>query len=71
NGRRGRVMGVDAKGKRQVIRARVPMAEVLSYAPDLTSLTGGRGAFTTEFDHYEEVPTQIVQKIIEQAKSEQ
>ena len=71
NGRRGRVMGVGAKGKRQVIRARVPMAEVLSYAPDLTSLTGGRGAFTTEFDHYEEVPTQIVQKIIEQAKSEQ
>ncbi len=71
NGRRGRVLGMDAKGKRQVIRAKVPMAEILSYAPDLTSMTGGRGAFTTEFDHYEEVPAQMVQKIIEQAKSKE
>lgn len=71
NSRRGRVLGVDAKGKRQVIRARVPMAEILSYAPDLTSMTGGRGAFTTEFDHYAEVPAQIIQKIIEQAKSKE
>ncbi len=70
NGRRGKVLGVDARGKRQVIRARVPMAEILSYAPDLTSMTGGRGAFTTEFDHYQEVPAQIVQKIIEQANKE-
>lgn len=69
NGRRGKVLGVDTKGKRQVIRARVPMAEILSYSPDLTSMTGGRGVFTTEFDHYEEVPAQIVQKIIERAKS--
>ncbi len=69
NGRRGKVLGVDTKGKRQVIRARVPMAEILSYSPDLTSMTGGRGAFTTEFDHYEEVPAQIVPKIIERAKS--
>jgi len=71
NSRRGRVLGVDAKGKRQVIRARVPMAEILSYAPDLTSMTGGRGAFTTEFDHYQEVPAQIIQKIIEQTKSKE
>ena len=71
NGRRGKVLGVDTKGKRQVIRARVPMAEILSYSPDLTSMTGGRGAFTTEFDHYEEVPAQIVQKIIERAKSKE
>jgi elongation factor G len=71
NGRRGRVLGMDAKGKRQVIRAKVPMAEILSYAPDLTSMTGGRGTFTTEFDHYEEVPAQMVQKIIEQAKSKE
>ncbi len=68
NGRRGKVLGMDAKGKRQVIRAQVPMAEILSYAPDLTSMTGGRGAFTTEFDHYHEVPAQIMQKIMEQAK---
>jgi elongation factor G len=64
-------MGVDARGKRQIIRAKVPMAEILSYAPDLTSMTGGRGAFTTEFDHYEEVPAQMLHKIIEQAKSKE
>lgn len=71
NARRGRVLGVDPKGKKQVIRAQVPMAEILSYAPDLTSMTGGRAAFTTEFDHYEEVPAQIVQKIVGAAKSEE
>ncbi len=70
NARRGRVMGVDAKGKKQIIRAQVPMAEILTYAPDLTSMTGGRAAFTTTFDHYDEVPAQILQKIVEQAKSE-
>lgn len=69
NGRRGRVLGMDAKGKKQVIRAQIPMAEVLTYAPDLTSMTGGRGAFTVEFDHYDEVPAQQLQKILEQAKS--
>jgi elongation factor G len=71
NGRRGKVLGMDAKGKRQVIRAQAPMAEILSYAAQLTSMTGGRGAFTTEFDHYEEVPAQLIQKIIEQAKSKE
>jgi elongation factor G len=71
NGRRGRVLGVDPKGKKQVIRAQVPMAEILSYAPDLTSMTGGRAAFTTEFDHYDEVPAQILQKVVEQTKSEE
>lgn len=69
NSRRGKVLGVDTKGKSQVIRAQVPMAETLSYAPDLTSMTGGRGAFITEFDHYEEVPAQIIGNIIEQAKN--
>jgi len=69
NSRRGKVLGMEAKGKNQVIRANVPMAEILNYIPDLTSMTGGRGAFTTEFNHYEEVPAQIVQKIIERAKS--
>ncbi|NVL89598.1 MAG: elongation factor G [Desulfobacterales bacterium] len=71
NGRRGKVLGMDTKGKRQIIRAQIPMSETLSYAPDLTSMTGGRGAFTTEFDHYQEVPAQIVQKVIEQAKSKE
>ncbi|MCK4790944.1 MAG: elongation factor G, partial [Desulfobacteraceae bacterium] len=70
NSRRGKVLGMEAKGKKQLIQAQVPMAEILRYAPDLTSMTGGRGSFTSEFDHYEEVPANIVQKIIEQEKKE-
>lgn len=70
NSRRGKVLGMEASGKRQVIRAQVPMAEILSYAPHLTSMTGGRGSFTAEFDHYAEVPAHIVQKIAEQTKKE-
>ena len=66
NSRRGRVLGVDSKGKNQVIKAQVPMAEFLTYAPDLNSITGGRGIFTMEFSHYDEVPAQISQKIIEE-----
>ncbi len=69
NGRRGRVLGVDAQGRLQVITAHVPMAEVLLYAPDLTSKTGGRGTFEMEFSHYEEVPPQLAEKIITEAKA--
>ncbi|MCF8081170.1 MAG: elongation factor G, partial [Desulfobacterales bacterium] len=65
NGKRGRVLGMDSKGKNQIIKAHVPMAEFLSYAPDLRSMTGGRGMFTMEFSHYDEVPAQLAQKIIE------
>jgi elongation factor G len=68
NGRRGRVLGMDNAGKNQVINAQVPMAEFLSYASDLRSMTGGRGLFTMEFSHYDEVPAQIAAKIIEEAK---
>ena len=50
----------------QVIKASVPMAEFLTYAPDLRSITGGRGIFTMEFSHYDEVPAQISQKLIEE-----
>ena len=66
NSRRGRVLGVDSKGKNQMIKAQVPMAEFLTYAPDLNSITGGRGIFTMEFSHYDEVPVQISQKIVEE-----
>jgi elongation factor G len=66
NSRRGRVLGMDSKGKNQVINAQVPMAEFLSYAPDLRQITGGRGVFFMEFSHYDEVPAQISQKIIEE-----
>ena len=65
NGRRGRVLGMDSAGKNQVINANVPMAEFLTYAPDLRSMTGGRGIYTMEFSHYDEVPSQLVDKIIE------
>jgi elongation factor G len=67
NGRRGKVLGMDNAGKNQVINAQVPMAEFLSYASDLRSMTGGRGMFTMEFSHYDEVPAQIAEKIIEEA----
>ena len=66
NSRRGRVLGMDSKGKNQVIKANVPMAEFLTYAPDLRSMTGGRGMFSMEFSHYDEVPAQIAQKIVEE-----
>ncbi len=70
NGRRGRVLGMDSAGKYQVINAEVPMAEFLTYAPDLRSMTGGRGIFTMEFSRYDEVPAQLAEKIIEQVKAE-
>lgn len=71
--RRGRVLGMDSKGSLQVISAHVPMSELLTYQPELTSMTGGRGAFTMELDHYEEVPGDVQAKIVEayqQAKEE-
>ncbi len=70
NARRGKIMGVEAKGHNQVVKAVVPMAEMLKYAPDLRSMTGGRGTFTMEFSHYEEVPAHIGQKVIEAAAKE-
>jgi elongation factor G len=71
NGRRGRVLGMDSAGKYQVINAEVPMAEVLTYAPDLRSMTGGRGIFSVEFERYDEVPAQISDKVIEEIKSQE
>ena len=71
NGRRGRVLGMDSAGKKQIINAEVPMSEFLTYAPDLRSMTGGRGIFTMEFTRYEEVPQQLAEKIIAQIKSEE
>ena len=68
NSRRGRVLGVEAQGRTQVITAQVPMAEVLMYTPDLISKTGGRGTFDMEFSHYEEVPPHLAEKIIAEAQ---
>jgi elongation factor G len=66
NGRRGKVLGMDSAGRNQIIKANVPMAEFLTYAPDLRSMTGGRGIYTMEFSHYDEVPAQMTDKIIEE-----
>ena len=68
NGRRGRVMGMDTQGRYQVIKAKVPMAEVLKYALDLNSITGGRGTFQMEHSHYEEVPAQLAEKVVSAAR---
>ncbi|PLX39997.1 MAG: elongation factor G [Deltaproteobacteria bacterium] len=67
NSRRGRVLGMDPEGGWQVVKAHVPLSEVQAYAPDLRSMTAGRGTFVTEFDHYEEVPAQLAEKIIAEA----
>jgi len=68
NGRRGKVLGMDTEGKHQIIKAEVPLAEVLRYSFDLTSITGGRGSFQMEHSHYEEVPVQLAEKIIAASK---
>jgi len=68
NSRRGKVLGMDPQGGIQVIKAQVPMAEIMSYAPDLRSMTEGRAHFTLTFSHYEEVPAHLAEKVIEEAK---
>ncbi len=67
NGRRGKVQGMEQKGNLRIIKAKVPMAEMLDFEPTLTSITGGRGSYLMEFSHYEEVPGQIQQKVINDA----
>lgn len=71
NARRGRIENVEPHKNGSHIRAKVPMAEILKYAPDLRSMTGGRGFFTMEFSHYDEVPPSIAEKIIDAAKKEE
>jgi len=70
NGRRGRIGGMDTRGSMTIIRAQVPMAEMLSYEQHLTSATGGRGSYHMEYSHYEEVPQHLQAKIIAAAKAE-
>jgi len=70
NSRRGRIAGMDTRGVSTVIRAKVPMAEMLTYEQHLTSATGGRGSYHMEFSHYEEVPSHLHGKIITAAKAE-
>jgi elongation factor G len=68
NSRRGKVLGVDRKGHNQVIKALVPMSEILKYAPDLRSMTSGRGSSEAQFSHYEETPAHIAEKVAKDAK---
>jgi len=70
NSRRGRPQGMEPSGAMTEIKAEVPMAEMLTYAPDLRSITGGQGDYTLEFLRYEEVPGHLAQKIVEQASEE-
>jgi elongation factor G len=70
NSRRGKVLGMDVKGRKQTVRALVPMAEVLKYSPDLRSMTGGRGMFTMKFSHYEEVPAHLQDNLIAQLQKQ-
>ena len=69
NSRRGKVLGVDSKPGGQVIRAQVPMSEVLKYSPDLRSMTSGRGSFTVAFSHYEEIPAHLADRVIKEAEA--
>ena len=70
SGRRGKIMGMDAEGKFQMIKAKIPLAELHKYSTSLRSITSGRGIHSRAFSHYDEVPSDISEKIIEQAKKE-
>jgi elongation factor G len=69
SGRRGRIQGTDPKGGSTIVKAQVPLAEMLNYASDLTAMTQGRGTYSMEFSHYDIVPQPIVDKIITNAKA--
>jgi elongation factor G len=71
NSRRGKVLGMDPQAGSQVVKAQVPMAEVLKYAPELRSMTSDRGLFTMEFSHYEEVPSHLMAKLLEEFRREE
>jgi len=70
NGRRGRIAGMDTRGAMTIIKAQVPMSEMLTYEQHLTSATGGRGTYHMEYSHYDEVPAHLQTKIIAAAKAE-
>lgn len=71
NGRRGRVLSVEPRSKGQLIKSQVPLSEVLKYSPDLISMTSGRGSFSMEFSHYEEVPAHLAEKVIASSRAGQ
>ncbi len=68
NSRRGRIMGMDVNGSSEIVKAQVPLAEMLKYATELRSLTAGKGSYIMKFSHYEQVPEKAAQQVIQQAK---
>ncbi|MGV7227570.1 MAG: elongation factor G [Nitrospirales bacterium] len=70
NSRRGRIQGMDVKGHNEIVKAHVPLAEILTYAPTLTSLTAGKGSYRMEFFGYEDVPKEMINRIVEEHKKE-
>ena len=70
NSKRGRVLGVETKGKGQVIKAQVPLAEMLEYATQLKAITSDRGDYTMEFSHYDELPPHLKERVIAESKRE-
>ena len=68
NSRRGRILGMDSEGDLQIVRAEVPMSEVMNYATELRSVTGGTGSYTMDFSHYDIVPSRIAEQVTAKAK---
>lgn len=69
NTRRAKIEGMNARGKYQELKAQVPLAEMLTYAPNLTSITSGRGTYTMKFSHMDPVPFSIQDKVVQEAKA--
>ena len=69
NSRRGRILGMDVKGHNQLVKAMVPLAEILKYAPALTSITAGKGSYVMEFSGYEQAPREVINKVVEEHKA--
>jgi elongation factor G len=70
NSRRGRIVGMEPAGETAAVRAQAPMSEMLTYEPSLRSMTGGRGGYSMEFSHYEELPAFQADRVIKEAKAE-
>ncbi len=70
SGKRGKILGMEARGRHQVVKAKVPLAEIAKYATELRSITHGRGSYGMEFSHYEEVPGDVAERIIAQSREQ-
>ncbi len=64
NSRRGRIQTMETKGRNAVVKAQVPLAEILNYAPDLNSMTGGKGSYTMQLSSYDPVPAHLQDKVV-------